>query len=129
MSPSPSTPPLPPEEIRAAAEVHRELGPEFQDAVVDSFIARVNNEMSVRAAARADEVKRSELTAVDRRRQMLKGIGVGAALTGIPLTVFAINLAQQPNPGGYPAKLILVWVLIVALNLAWAGWHWRPRGG
>jgi len=32
--------PLSPEEIRAAAEVHRELGPNYQDAVIESFLAR-----------------------------------------------------------------------------------------
>jgi len=123
-----STPQLPPEEVRAAAEVHGELCPEYQDAVVDSFLEKVNMEMRVRAAARTDEMARTEPAArLGRRHQMLKGMVVGTALTGIPLTVFVINLAQQPNPGGYPAKLALVWILIVALNLAWAGWRGRSR--
>lgn len=123
-----STSSLPPEEIRAAAEVHSELGPEYGDAIVDSFLAKVNTEVSARAAARADEMAKLEpATRLSRRHPVLTGMAVSTALTGIPLTIFAINLAQQPNSGGYPAKLILVWVLIVALNLAWAGWTRRSR--
>lgn len=128
MSMPPNKLPLPPEEIRAAAEVHRELGPEYQDAVVDSFIVKVHNEMSARASQRATEVTNSEKVTSTKRAQMLKGLAAGVALTGIPLTVFVITQAQHPNPGGYPAKLILVWVLIAALNLAWAGWQRASRG-
>ena len=44
-SPSMSTKPLSSEEIRAAAAVHRELGPEYHDAVVESFLAKVEKEI------------------------------------------------------------------------------------
>jgi len=36
-----STSPLSPQEIRAAAEAHKELGPEYSDAVIESFLERV----------------------------------------------------------------------------------------
>ena len=36
-----STSPFSPHEIRAAAAAHRELGPEYSDAVIDSFLERV----------------------------------------------------------------------------------------
>jgi hypothetical protein len=35
---------LSPDEIRATAEIHREISPEYQDAVIDSFIERVGRE-------------------------------------------------------------------------------------
>ncbi|MGD0376360.1 MAG: hypothetical protein ABSB01_17475 [Streptosporangiaceae bacterium] len=35
-----------PGEIRAAAEVHRELGPEYTDAVVESFLDQVDREIT-----------------------------------------------------------------------------------
>src|ERR1035441_7092443 len=47
-----STSPLSPEEIRAAAEAHRELGPEYSDAVVASFIEKVDKEIAARVDAR-----------------------------------------------------------------------------
>ena len=36
-----STSPLDPQEIRAAAEAHKELSPEYSDAVIESFLERV----------------------------------------------------------------------------------------
>ena len=39
---------LSPGEIRAAAEAHRELGPEYSDAVVESFLERVDRRMAER---------------------------------------------------------------------------------
>ena len=47
-----STSPLSPEEIRAAAEVHRELGPEYSDAVVAAFLDKVDREVAARVEAR-----------------------------------------------------------------------------
>jgi hypothetical protein len=42
---------LSPEDIRAAAGAHHERGPEYSDAVVASFLAKVDQEI----AARVDE--------------------------------------------------------------------------
>ena len=47
-----STSPLSPQEIRAAAETHKELGPEYSDAVVESFLERVDREIAARVDAR-----------------------------------------------------------------------------
>src|SRR5260370_8925875 len=47
-----STSPLSPEDIPAAAEVHRELGPEYSDAVVASFLEKVDREIAARVEAR-----------------------------------------------------------------------------
>ena len=41
--------PLSPDEIRAAAEVHRELGPDYDKAVVESFLERLGPEIDARA--------------------------------------------------------------------------------
>ena len=40
------------QEIRAAAEAHRELGPDYHDAVVESFLAKVEKEIEARVDAR-----------------------------------------------------------------------------
>jgi hypothetical protein len=47
--------PLSPEEIRAAAEVHHELGPEYSDAVVASFLEKLDGEIAARIDARLAE--------------------------------------------------------------------------
>jgi hypothetical protein len=40
--------PVSAEDIRAAAEVHRELGPDYGDAVVESFLARIDEHYRLR---------------------------------------------------------------------------------
>ena len=42
-------------EIRAAAAAHEELGPEYSDAVVASFLDRVEEEITARVEARMAE--------------------------------------------------------------------------
>jgi hypothetical protein len=37
-----NTSPLSPDDIRAAAETHAELGPDYRDAVVESFLAKID---------------------------------------------------------------------------------------
>jgi hypothetical protein len=43
---------LSPEEIRAAAEIHQELGPNYQQAVIESFLDKVGREIDARVDAR-----------------------------------------------------------------------------
>ena len=50
-------------EIRAAAAAHEELGPEYSDAVVASFLERVEEEIDARVDARMAEVRRPEAPA------------------------------------------------------------------
>lgn len=41
-----------PEELRAAAEVHTELGPHYSDAVLESFLDKVSRDIDARVDAR-----------------------------------------------------------------------------
>jgi hypothetical protein len=50
-------------EIRAAAAAHDELGPEYSDAVVASFLERVEEEIDARVDARMAEARRPEVPA------------------------------------------------------------------
>ena len=43
---------LTPEEVRAAAEVHDELGPNYRDAVIESFLEKVGREIDARVDER-----------------------------------------------------------------------------
>ena len=47
-----SSPSLTPDEIRAAAETHHEIGPEYQPAVIESFLEKVGQEIDARVDAR-----------------------------------------------------------------------------
>jgi hypothetical protein len=55
-----STSPLSPDEIRAAAAAQKELGPEYSDAVIESFLERVDREIDARVDARFGPVSREQ---------------------------------------------------------------------
>ena len=44
--------PLTADDIRAAAEVHGELGPDYHDAVVESFLATIDKKIEARVDER-----------------------------------------------------------------------------
>jgi hypothetical protein len=73
-----STSPVDPEDIRAAAEVHQELGPEYSDAVVAAFLDKVDRAVAARVEARlAEQRQRQPVIRDGRRRNLLKGVALG----------------------------------------------------
>jgi hypothetical protein len=87
--------PLSPEEIRAAAEVYRELGPEYSDAVVASFLEKVDREIAARVDARLAGAHQAQPTQPDSRRTLVKGMVIGAcaaliAASGVGLAGAAV---------------------------------------
>jgi len=88
--------PLSPEEIRAAAEVHRELGPEYSDAVVASFLEKVDREIAARVEARLAGMPQTESAKSGSRRTLLTGMAIGVAVGGIP---FLLLLVMQAGRG------------------------------
>jgi hypothetical protein len=109
---------LSPEEIRAAAETHNELGPAYQDAVIESFLDKVSREIDARVDARLAQQQAAQPPARDRRGQsgapMVLAI-ISMAL-GIPLS--AIALAVGTHPAGI-VGLLVVWIAITAINIAY----------
>ncbi|MGH3174966.1 MAG: hypothetical protein ACRDPF_14010 [Streptosporangiaceae bacterium] len=74
-------------EIRAAAAAHEELGPEYSDAVVASFLERVEEEIDARVDARMTEARRpEEPPGQDSRRALWRGIAIGIVV-GLFITV------------------------------------------
>lgn len=116
-----STSPLSPEEIRAAAEVHRELGPQYSDAVVQSFLERIDKEVDARLAARIGSMPQERRSQPDpptltRRRAFLAGTTVGLVGAGAPLTLLAVHMAH--NVGQSPGPVIAIWVVIGVIFIA-----------
>jgi len=77
-------------DVRAAAEAHQELGPEYSDAVVDSFLAKVEARLDERVNARLAELtppRRPMLARLgrDRRRGIVTGAMIGWGGLGVPL--------------------------------------------
>jgi hypothetical protein len=117
------------DEIRAAAETHRELGPDYQEAVIDSFLDKVGKEIDARVDARLRQDRRGWTGPVEVPRQHGSPGGIGLAIVsmalGIPLT--AITLAVGSHPAGL-AGLLVVWAAIVAINFAYALRFRQPPG-
>lgn len=86
-----------PEDIRAAAEVHRELGPEYSDAVVASFIDRVDREVAARVAAQLAAAHSARPVRQGGRRTLLKGVAIGALAGGMTIAALS-GLGARPGP-------------------------------
>jgi hypothetical protein len=102
-----STSPLSPQEIRAAAAAHKELGPEYGDAVIESFLERVDQEITARADARLGPVSREQPVQSaqsvqpaqsNSRRPLLTGVAIGIFVAGVP------SMMVAASAGGVIAK-------------------------
>ena len=111
------------EELRAAAEVHRELGPDYQSAVIESFLDRVGREIDARVDARVAAGLRTPGSLAEPRsaRPPKHGqpavIALGSMVLGIPLS--AVSAAAGAHPAGFWG-LLGVWIAIAAINIAYA---------
>lgn len=89
-----STSPLSPQEIRAAAGAHGELGPEYSDAVIESFLERVDREITARVDARLGLAPRQQPVQPaqpNSRRTLLTGVAIGIFVTGLPSAMVAAS--------------------------------------
>ena len=112
---------LSPEEIRATAETHRELGPEYRDAVIDSFIERVGREIDARVNSRMAAALQYPVRPARQPRTMwlaVASIGMGIPLSGIALGT---------SPGAQLTALAIIWVAIAVINVAYALASRPPR--
>ena len=112
-----STPSLEPNEVRAAAELHQELGPEYRDAVVESFLDRVGNEIDARVDRRLAAQPRPQ----PQPRTM--ALAIVSVVLGIPLTAIVTSLSKS---GDQLAELAIVWLAIALINVAYALGHRLP---
>ena len=115
-----STSPLSPQEIRAAAAVHNELGPEYSDAVIESFLERVDREITARVNARlgpASSEQPVQPAQSNSRRTLLTGVAIGIFVTGVP------SAMVTASGGGVLAKdeaqvlfiVGILWAIAVAI--------------
>lgn len=120
--------PLSPQEIRAAAETYQELGSLYRDAVIDSFLDKVNGEIDARVDARFARQQPMQ-PAAPPRGHMPSGtpmtLAVISLVLGIPIS--AIAVAAGTHPAGV-LGLIVVWLAIAVINVAYGiGYHARYR--
>jgi lysozyme family protein len=118
------------DEIRAAAAVHNELGPEYQDAVLDSFLEKIDRQVGNRieaqlATLRPPAAPSSDRSVMDRKRSQLGAMAVGSVLAGLASGVAVAWSVHYP--GSSPAKaLALAWAILAVAYIAYA-WRLRRR--
>ena len=115
-----STSPLSPQEIRAAAETDKELGPEYSDAVIESFLERVDQEITARVDARLGPVSREQPVQPAQsngRRTLLTGVAIGIFITGVPSMMVAASAARAIASDERQVLLVIaiLWVIAVAV--------------
>jgi hypothetical protein len=113
-----STSPLSPQEIRAAAEAHKELGPEYSDAVIESFLERVDREITARVDARLGPVSREQPVQPaqsNSRRTLLTGVAIGIIVTGVPSAMVAASAAIASDERQVLLVIAILWVIAVAI--------------
>jgi uncharacterized protein YcfJ len=71
--------------------VHRELGPEYSDAVVAAFLDKVDREVAARVEARLADRHRGRASRLADRRTLVKGVAIGACAGAL---ITGVSLAQ-----------------------------------
>lgn len=104
------------DEVEAALEVRRELGPAFEPALVDSFAERIEQAVEARVDARIAE-RRSERKHEEERNSKQMALGISSLALGIPISAIAAGTADLPG-------LVVSWLGIVGVNASYA---WQNR--
>jgi hypothetical protein len=112
------------DDLTAAVGARRELGPDYEDAVLDGFLARLDRQMQERVDATVAErfssgERRAEGAAA--RRDPGLTLGIVSVIAGIPVTAITTGTEEL-------AALIVSWAGIAAVNVAHA-WGRRRHPG
>ena len=116
-----------PKEIRAAAETYKELGPDYQNAVIESFLDRVTREIDTRVDTRLAQQQAAQPPAPYRHRPSGSPmtLAIVSMVLGIPIS--AIAVAAGKHPAG-TLGLLVVWLAIAVINVAYSvGYQARSR--
>jgi hypothetical protein len=105
--------PLPPRDLLAALEARRELGEEYDRALVEGFVDQASREIDARVEARVDEMLRR----VPGRRRRANVLPIVSLVLAVPLTAIAGAL-------GHVEGMAVVWGGIAFVNATNA---WRSR--
>lgn len=107
---------IPREDVEAALYTRRELGPDYEPAIVDSLVERIDSAIEARVTAelerRQPAVAHNDLSRKDHSDRAL-ALGIVSVVMAVPLTAIAAGMV------GFPA-VVLAWVSLVLINLAYS---------
>jgi hypothetical protein len=106
------------QDVAAAAAAHHELGPEYSQAAIDSFLEKVDSQIAARIDARlgGPPQRRSQTADVPtryERRALWTGVVIGSTVAGIPFTL----VAASGHGGNHDGGLAGIWLVIAAVYL------------
>lgn len=138
-----STSSFSPDELRAAAEVHSELGPDYRDHVVESFLDKVGREIDARVDARLNGARpqqhqyppqpqyaQQQFAPQPQPQQQVArpardntfALAIISMALGIPLTGIVTAVGNQSG-GVVFALLLVIWTAIAVINVSHARNH------
>lgn len=108
------------QEVEATLEARRELGVDYEPALVDSFVEKVEAAIELRVDARMAQLHREDKAEVLRQKQQ-RALGMASLGAGIPITAIAGALGDVPG-------MVVAWAGIAAVNVAHAIQGRRRQG-
>lgn len=109
------------QELEATVQTRQELGPGYDEPLIEAFLERLDRSLDERIAARLAVIPGPErATRPGFTKGMIGGLAVSLAL-GIPLT--AIGAEKAGTPG-----LLAIWLAIAVIWLGILGYLPRPKG-
>jgi len=118
------------DEVRASAAAHRDLGPGYDVAVAEGLVERIGEEIDKRVDARLYSQAPSQAPRPRPRREPLAGrLGFGTvvlALGSMGMAIGATATVLHPGQasGGMQWLVALIWIVIGAVNVAYARHRW-----
>lgn len=120
------------DEVRASAAAHRDLGPGYDVAVAEGLVERIGEEIDKRVDARlyGQAPSQAPPRRPRPRREPLAGrLGFGTvvlALGSMGMAIGATATVLHPGQasGGMQWLVALIWIVIGAVNVAYARHRW-----
>ena len=103
-------------ELQAAVEARRELGQDYEPALIDSFLDKVDRAVTERAEAQVRA--RGRPSPGDGQGFVVALVSLGVS---IPVTAIAGGTADLPG-------VVVAWIGLVGINVAHAWGRRRPDG-
>jgi hypothetical protein len=117
-------------DITAATAVHRDLGPDYDDAVAESLVERIGAEIDKRVDARlarqgqatwaAPPAQAAPSAPAVRPAWAPAAMGLGSMSLGALLTVGLIQESRFGHSYGPELMVVLIWVIISIVNVSYA---------
>ena len=109
---------IPRDEAEAALAARQELGRDYEPAVVDSFVNRLDKAIDARVAEHVGRAGGRAPAGPDRSGLALAIVSLGC---GIPITAIAGGVADL-------AGILIAWIGIILVNMAYAIQSRRSNG-